>query len=384
VNAPLAITAADLTCSVGDGLEACFEALCAGQTGNRALRGFSRSHFRIAHGYEIDDRQDSGDVPGRATAWLTRCIERAARQAGVDLSRDRLPILIGSGLRELRGAELWWRGEASVTAADLHFGGAARRVTGAKGAVLTIANACSASNFALGLGADLLALGEADAVVVAGADSITASMLGMLDRVSAEPPRAVRPFERTRTGVLLGEGAAAVILERADRPRARGVRPLAYLRGVGMSCDAFHETAPSPEGITASMRDAHHRAGVTPEAIGLLMAHGTGTALSDPVEAAAVRSLFGAAASRVVVTAVKSMIGHTSGASGLMSVIVAAESMRRGFVPPTLGLCDRIDEASGLDIVTGEARPHRAALAQVNAFGFGGVNAVAIVERADS
>ncbi len=132
------------------------------------------------------------------------------------------------------------------------------------------------------------------------------------------------------------------------------------------------------------MVDAHRRAHVAPAEIDLLMAHGTGTALSDPVEATVIKDVFGDAARRVLITALKSMLGHTSGASGLMSVIVAIEAMRRGMVPPTLGLTDFIDEAADLDIVTGEARRAELRLAQINAFGFGGVNAVAVIQRAES
>ncbi len=381
----VAITGADLICSVGEGVDACFAALCRGTSGNKRLQSFRASRFRLAHGYEIADRQPPGcDVPGRATAWLTRSVAGAARHAQLDPAGQRVPVLVGTGLRELRGAELWWGRQSRFHIADLHFAGAVHRAIGQMGPVMTVSNACSASSFALGLGADLLELGDADAVIVAGCDSITESMLGMLDRVSVVPPERVQPFDRHRKGVLLGEGAAALVLERADRCRARGAVPLAYLRGVGMSCDAFHETAPSREGITESMVDAHRRAHVAPAEIDLLMAHGTGTALSDPVEATVIKDVFGDAARRVLITALKSMLGHTSGASGLMSVIVAIEAMRRGMVPPTLGLTDFIDEAADLDIVTGEARRAELRLAQINAFGFGGVNAVAVIQRAES
>lgn len=378
----LVVSGADLVTSVGAGVSACFEALCAGRSGNRPLQSFARERFRIARCYEIPDRAaDGGDTPGRASAWLRRCVAGALEQAGPGAAEARVALLVGTGLRELRGLELWWDRGLPFEPGDLHFAGALRDVLPDAPPALTLSNACSASSFVLGLGADLLELGQADAVVVAGCDSITESMLGMLDRVSVVPPEHVEPFERARRGVLLGEGAAAVVLESAERCRARGARPLALLRGVGMSCDAHHETAPWLEGIVASMADAHRRAGVTPDEIDLVLAHGTGTALSDPVEAAALRQVFGAAVERVRVTALKSMLGHTSGASGLMSVIVAIEALRQGRVPPTLGLRDPIEEAAGLDIVTGDARRATLRLAQVNAFGFGGVNAVVVLER---
>jgi 3-oxoacyl-[acyl-carrier-protein] synthase II len=379
----VAITGVDLITSVGADVDTCFAALCGGISGNKTLQSFDATRFRVAHCYEIADRQPADrDVPGRATTWLTRCVGEVLTQAELDPARQRVVVLVGTGLRELRGLELWRGSQDAFHVSDLHFAGALHREVRHLGPVMTVSNACSASSFALGLGADLLELGEADAVIVAGCDSITESMLGMLDRVSLVPPERVQPFERSRKGVLLGEGAAAVVLEPGDLSRARGRPALAYLRGVGMSCDAFHETAPSLQGIADSISDAHRRAHVTPADIDLIMAHGTGTALSDPVEALAIKQVFGAAAERVLITALKSMLGHTSGASGLMSVIVAVEAMRRGRVPPTTGLTDSIDEAQDLNIVVGDARVAEMCIAQVNAFGFGGVNAVAIVERA--
>jgi 3-oxoacyl-[acyl-carrier-protein] synthase II len=182
--------------------------------------------------------------------------------------------------------------------------------------------------------------------------------------------------------VLLGEGAAAVVLERPDHAAARGVVPRARLRAVGLSCDAHHETAPDPEGMLEAMRLAYARAGAAPSDTNLLLAHGTGTLLNDRAEARAFRSLAGDHAAGVAVTALKSLIGHTSGASGLIGVVTAILCIQHGLVPPTAGLEEPIPEADGLDFVVGQARPLAVRTAQVNAFGFGGVNAVALLEGA--
>jgi len=146
-----------------------------------------------------------------------------------------------------------------------------------------------------------------------------------------------------------------LVLEDGEKAERRGARPLAWLRGVGMSCDAFHETAPDPSGLERAMRDAHRRAGVRPAEIDLLMAHGTGTALNDLNEMLAFRSVFGARAGAVMISAIKSMTGHTSGASGLMGVITAIECTRESRVPPTVGLDAAMPEAEGLDSVFKEA-----------------------------
>jgi 3-oxoacyl-[acyl-carrier-protein] synthase II len=289
---------------------------------------------------------------------------------------------VGTGLRELRSLELWWADGQPLSVSELHFASAVRERTPLRGRVVTVSNACSASSFTLGLAEDMLELGRADAVVVAGCDSITESMFGLADRTNGLHPQELQPFDNDRRGVVLGEGAAAVVLERAATAAARGARARARLAGVGLSCDAHHETAPHVEGLAAAMRDAYRRSEISPDEVDLVMAHGTGTALNDPAELRAMRSVLGARAEAVLVTGLKSMTGHTSGASGLMSLITAVEAMRQGRVPPTVGLRRPIPEASGLDLVVDEARSASIRVAQVNAFGFGGVNAVALLEAA--
>jgi 3-oxoacyl-[acyl-carrier-protein] synthase II len=353
-------------------------------SGNKPLQCFEQHRFRFTRAYEIADRTpDQPDVKGRATEWLRRCVIAAMDEAKFVPRGERVALLVGTGLRELRGLELWWTNQMPFHVSELHFGGALQRDITGLGPVFTFSNACAASNFALGLGADLIELQEADVVIVAGCDSITESMYGALDRVTATPPEQVRPFNQDRKGVLLGEGAAAVVLEPLDRAIARGATPLALLRGVGMSCDAHHETAPALNGIAGAMEDAHQRAGVAPEDIHLLMAHGTGTPLNDSVEALAIKQVFGTAAPQVPISGLKSMTGHTSGSSGLMGVVVGIEAMQQRRIPPTLGLSQPIPEAEGLDIVDA-TREARVDIVQVNAFGFGGVNAVVVLERGAS
>ena len=350
--------------------------LLAGRSGLGPLRAFDRTAYRTQAAYEIDDRA-GGDGPGRATRWAVAVVREALAAAGVAPGPDdRVAVLVGTGLRELRTVELWWAAGAPPDGLDdIDPGAVVARETGLPGAV-TLTNACSASLSALALAADLLEQDEVDLAVVAGVDTITESMFGLLDRVTPAPPDRLRPFDADRLGVLMGEGAAAVVLERAGGPRPA----LARLRGVGTACDASHVTVPDAAGIVRTMRDAHRRAGIGPEEVDLLLVHGTGTLQGDDVEAAAVAEVFDGATP--VLTALKSMTGHTSGASGLIALVTAVECLREGVVPPTLGLRTPVPAAAGLDIVTGAARRVPLRVAQVNAFGFGGVNAVAVLEGA--
>ncbi len=374
------ITGTGALASVGDSTDEVFDALCAGHSGLGPLRGFDPDRYRARWAYEIDDRPAPGtDVPGRATGWLLRAVAEALADAGLGDDLSDVPVVVGTGLRELRTVELGWRAGTGVEEADLHFGTALRERFGAR-RTYTIANACAASVCALAMGCDLLAAGAADTVVVAGTDALTESMFGLLDRVQLDPPDQVRPFDADRRGTLLGDGAVAVVLRRDGD----GGPAAARVRAVSMNCDAAHPTAPDPYGIAAAIRLAHEQAGVTPADIDLVLLHGTGTPLNDAAEATALTEVFGEAAGRPLLTAVKSMTGHTSGGSGLLSVVVAARALATGCVPPTVGVREPMPEAAAFRLVRDTVRTVREAelrLAQVDAFGFGGVNAVAVLER---
>lgn len=366
--------------SVGGDVAGLFEALCVGRSGQAPLRAFDATRFRAKTAFEIDDRTVQGaDVPERATGWLLRVVEQAARQAGLGDDLSSVPVLVGTGLRELRSAELSWRGQASFDLGRLHFGSALAERFGAA-ASYTFANACSASLYALALGYDLLTAGEAEAVVVAGVDALTESMYGLLDRAQPGVPQGIRAFDTARNGTLLGEGAAAVVL-RPDHsaPLAGGC---GRLRAVSVNCDAYHATAPDPQGMAAAIRDAHARAGVKADDIDLVMLHGTGTPLNDEAEAIAIGAVFGAAAGRPLMTGLKPQTGHTSGGAGLLSLVVALQALSSGRVPPMVGLVEPLPAAAHFRFAPPGCQDQRLRLAQVNAFGFGGVNAVAIVERA--
>lgn len=372
----IAISGYDSITCLGDAEET-FEALCAGRTGVRPLR-VDAERLGVDNAHEIAD-----DFEGRrASRWLARVVESTVRRAGLSALETRVAVIVGTGLRELPDAEWWWAEGDEMSLADLHFATAIRSVLPGAVEILTVANACAASGYALGLGQDMLAAGEADAVVVAGCDSITESLLAVIGRGSPARSSALRPFDAGREGVLLGEGAAAVVIEPEDKLLARRGLASGYLHGVGLSCDAFHDTAPDPAGIAACMRESHTRAAMKPEEINLVLAHGTGTALNDPAEAAALTDVLGSTAGDQLTTAIKGAIGHTSGGSALMSLIVALQSMRSSLVPAVHGLEDPIPEAAPLRFVTGAPITAHSSVAQIDAFGFGGVNAVALVGAA--
>ncbi|GGZ95077.1 beta-ketoacyl synthase N-terminal-like domain-containing protein [Streptomyces echinoruber] len=355
-----------------------FAALCAGHESRKPLKTFDSGKYRAAYAYEIDDRPEGGDIPRRATRWLTTVVRQAAADAGLGEDLAQVPVLVGTTMREQRSLELWWRDDAEVALEDLHFGTALKAAFGAS-TTYTFANACSASLYALGMATDMIELGMADTVVVAGTDAATESGFGTLDRVQNDIPDALRPFDTTHKGMLMGEGAAAVVVQRPGT----GNRPVhARVRGVSMNCDAHHATAPDPDGITHAVRDAYSRAGVRAQDIDLVMLHGSGTPRNDLTESSVLRHIFHGAGAGPIMTAIKAMTGHTLGGSGLLSLVMALLAMKEGTVPPVLGLADPIPEAAGLGLVQGSPAAGAVTIAQIDAFGFGGINAVAIVEAA--
>lgn len=363
--------------SIGRDPEELFDSLCAGRTGLAPLRGFDRSKFKAGHLFEIDNRPAPGaDVPGRATGFLLDAVEQAASDAGLGSDLRDVPILVGTGLRELRSLELWWRDGAKFGAHRMHFGTALRERFGAND-THTFANACSASLYALALAVDQLAAGDAEHVIVAGADSITESMFGLTDAFQLQPPGRLRPFDVNRKGTILGEGAGAVVLARQPQSRRKAY---GRVRAVGVNCDASHTTAPDLAGVAGAIRQAHDRAGVKPSDVDLVLLHGTGTPLNDEVEVRAMREVYRQDEAVPLVTAIKSMTGHTAGAAGVLSLITALWSMATGVVPPVTELDEPTEDVRALRLVHTAPSHGHIEVAQVNGFGFGGLNAVAILE----
>jgi len=358
----------------GDGAQT-FDALLGGAVGAGPLRHGDPAELNISTAYHA--AAAGADPLWRASRLLAACVAQAAGHAGVDPSRERVVVLVGTGLRELSAVEEWALGGTRPRARSLHFGDVVTAVLPGVVEIITISNACSAGGQALALAQDLIELGDADVVLACGTDALTRSMLAMIGRVTREPATAVRPFDRDRKGVLLGEGAAVAVVVPPDRPGP----VLGRLAATGVSCDAHHETAPDPEGIARAMTDAFERSGCEPAQVDLVVAHGTGTALNDPAECQALRKVLPVSDDGALVTAVKGATGHTSGSAALVNVDVALRCMAGGVVPPVIGLQTVLEEGTGLRFVTGAPTRFSPQLVQINAFGFGGVNAVTLLEK---
>jgi 3-oxoacyl-[acyl-carrier-protein] synthase II len=247
-----------------------------------------------------------------------------------------------------------------------------------------IASACSSGTAAIGLASILIRSGCADIVLCGGADApLTPALftswtnLRVMARHS-DPEKASRPFDARRNGMVLGEGAAMVVLESRESAERRGVRPIARVLGYGTSSDAHHITAPSQAGQAAAMRNCLADGECGPEQVDYINLHGTATKMNDETEAAAVAEVFGPRGARMPVSSTKSMLGHALGASGALEFVICAMALENQFVPPTLN-CDEPDPDVGLDYVPHVGRPHPVRIALSNSFAFGGNNACILV-----
>ena len=261
---------------------------------------------------------------------------------------------------------------------------------GLRGANLTYSTACSSSAVAIGEAARRIAHGDADVIVAGGAEAPLAvgtlkaweALKTLAPADTADPSASCKPFARDRAGLVLGEGAAVVILEARDHAMARGARVLAELAGYGVCTDVGHITRPTVEGQARAMRLALEDARMSPEELGYINAHGTGTRANDAVETAAIRQVLGARADATPVSSTKSMHGHLLGAAGALEFVASLEAMARGTLPPTMHLANP-DPECDLDYVAGKSRPAPGLAAVMSSsFAFGGTNAVLVARRA--
>lgn len=370
----------------GVGVKALREGVLSGASAFAPVRRFDGSQYSIDAAAEIPDDVDLSGVNGsRPSRLLQVATTEAIDDAGLDaddLADAGLVLGTTLGSDEISSA-LWQEQHGvppdydAVMSSIAECGGRALvdawRIGGPS---LTVVTACAAGTNAIGLGLDLIRSGRADRVIVGGLDTLTQLIYGGFASIGALGD-ACRPFavDEHRHGTVLGENAAVLILENADSAAQRGAEVYAEVLGYGLSNDAHHMTAPEPTGTGAvlAMQRCLEHAGLTPDDVDYVNAHGTGTRLNDPIELEALRRVLGPRLRSVPVSSLKSQIGHGLSSGGAIEAIATVLALREQFLPPTAHLMRALDPT--VDFVLGSARPARLQTAVSNSFAFGGHNA---------
>jgi 3-oxoacyl-[acyl-carrier-protein] synthase II len=382
---PIAVVAAGAVTPVGTDLDAFWSGLMAGVGGLSAIERFDVADQRVQRGGEIKKLpaiEGLRPADGRALRLLAAAADDLRARAPLEAAPGRIAVVVGTalgGVEELERAQAAGRGPRLAAGAlyDAPAHGLARRL-GARGPVLTVSTACASGATALGLGADLLREGRADLVVAGGCDALCRFVIRGFNTLRSLTRDEVRPFDRRRSGLLLGEGAALVLLAReADAPRAR----LGRLLGHASTSDASHITAPDPEGrgLERAVRLALAEAGLTAADVDFVSAHGTGTPRNDHIESLVLARVLAGRAEAVPVNSIKGLLGHTMGAAATLEAVMCLLASRHGVIPHTVGF-EEPDEDCRLDHVPAAPRAARPRVSLSTSLGFGGCNAALVLE----
>lgn len=403
------VTGIGVVCPVGNSLETTWQNISQGKSGIDFIHNWDTQQSNIKIAGEVKDFDPTvlfGRREARRIDRVTQLAWAAAQQAVADAqlsitdeNRNDIGILVGTGIGGLNTivegtlefAQKGFRGVSPLLVPMMLPDTAAGKISiefGVNGPNMTLSTACATGNNALGEAASWIQRGMCD-IVIAGASEAGLNPVAMasFDNMTAltrnpDPTKACRPFERDRDGFVIAEGAAILILESLEGALARGAKIYGELLGYGFTSDAYHATAPAPDGHGAyrAMAMALKSAGLSPADIDYVNAHGTGTPLNDHAETLAMKKLFGERAYEVPVSSTKSMTGHMLGAAAAVEAAISLMVIRDQFIPPTLNL-DNPDPECDLDYVPHTGRSHSVQRVMSNAFGFGGHNVVIILGR---
>jgi 3-oxoacyl-[acyl-carrier-protein] synthase II len=404
------VTGIGVATPIGIGREAFWEKLLAGHNGISRVTLFDPAAYRSQMAGEVKDFRAEDWLDEKVARRVDRFTQfalvaadlamRDAHLQGADYDRCRAGVIIGSGIGgsqtiEAEHAQLLAKGPRAlgpfvVTKVLINTAACMVSIThGLKGPLSAPSVACSTGANAIGDAYRILERGDADIMLAGGAEASVsplpfASFCGTrsMSTRNDDVEHASRPFDKGRDGFVMGEGAGVVVLERLDHALGRRAPMYAELTGYGNTADAFHITAPEPDGdgMFRAMREALRDAGVAPTDVEYINAHGTSTVLNDKIESGAVMKLFGGHAAQLKISSIKSMIGHLLAAAGAVEFAATALSISTGWIPPTINY-ERADPDCPLDYVTQGAELTKPDIAMTQSFGFGGGNACLVVRR---
>src|SRR5580693_692263 len=393
----VSVTGLGIISPLGLNLEDSWKSLKLGISGIGPIKSVDCSALRFQNGAEVRDYDPLKHFEGGKDAYIDRFAQFsviAAREAlansGVELTpqlKENSAIVCGSAVGGQAAIEsgfedLWVQGRGRVhplTIPKTMANAGASHIAmdmGLSGPTYTVSTACSSANHAIGQAFRLVRDGEAELAMTGGSEAMfTIGMLKAWEAMRVVAPDTCRPFSKDRRGLILGEGGAMMVLEPMEAAKARGAKIYGEICGFGMTADAHHLTQPTVQGPARAMRGALREAGLAPESVGYINAHGTGTPGNDPVESSAIREVFGAHADKIGVSSTKSLHGHALGAAGALEAVATVLALYHGILPPTANFNER-DPECDLDYIPNQPRALQVEAALSNSFAFGGLNAV--------
>lgn len=404
------VTGLGLVTSLGNDLATSWQALCEGKSGISEITAYDVSQYRVRFGGQIKtfdpslymDRKEirrSDPYEQLAIATTKQALAQANLHITDDIADD-VGVYIGSGIGGLvtlhdQFKVLYDRGPDRISPFFINMmiidgaPGLVSIMTGAKGPNWAAVSACATSGNTVGEAWETIRRGDAKVMIAGGAEkAITPIAMAAFDNMHAlsrrndDPQGASRPFDATRDGFVMGEGSGMLILEELEFAKARGATILAEMVGYGCTSDAHHVTDPAPGGlgIARAMQRAMQKAGLRPEQVDYINAHGTSTPPNDRTETQAIKTVFGEHAYKLAISSTKSMIGHTLGAAGAVEAVISIQTILSGVIAPTINL-HHPDPECDLDYVPNEARHARVDVAMSNVLGFGGHNTSLVFKR---
>jgi 3-oxoacyl-[acyl-carrier-protein] synthase II len=395
----VAVTGIGLVTALGSTRDETWRRLVAGDCGVRPLMLFETEGYRSRVAAEVHAEALPHFSPLERRRWSrsdqfgVAAAREAVADAGLDAGIDprRVGVLLGAGTADLYRNEEYYRtaltrgiGHARPSQAWNHFASTPvdiiARLFGFEGMRSCVSAACASSTIAIGQAADAIRTGRLEAALTGGTDGLARLTFSGFNALRLMDPEPCRPFDRGRAGMNIGEGAAILVLEEMGRARARGARIYAEVAGYGFACEAFHPTAPEPEGVPVSavMAAALRDGGIDADRVDHINAHGTATPQNDRAEARGFRTVLGDRAARVPVTSIKSMIGHCLGAAGAVEAAVLALTIAGGTIPPTIHHGET-DPECPVDLVANSARDARVRCGISTSLGFGGNDAAVVM-----
>ena len=409
------VTGLGVVSPIGSTIEEFWKSLLEGKSGVRRLQCFDPTHFTCKIAAEVKNFDPSEYLSAKDMKRMDRFVQFAvvaAKKAVADArlnldseDRNRIGVLVGSGIGGLHTVEKEHKqfitlgpekGPDRISPFLIPMlivnmaSGQISITLGLKGPNTAIATACATGNHAIGDAYRIIERGEADVMVCGGSEAATTLMgfggfcalKALSTAYNDEPERASRPFDKNRDGFVIGEGSGVVVLEEAQRAQKRNATIYCEMIGYGMSGDAYHMTAPDPKGdggircLKASLKDA----GIKPEEVDYINAHGTSTLYNDNIETLAIKKVFGNHAKKLAISSTKSVMGHLLGAAGGVELIASALAIKEGIIPPTINY-ETPDPDCDLDYVPNKPRAAKLKVVMSNALGFGGHNATLVVRK---